>query len=113
MIQGTEHENKFSVEQGSLNPVNLAPGDCAEANVALHLIGSKLDGHIVQVRRIWGPELGRRYDKLEWLIGGALMGCNSLAIFVDRNLGLGRFLLGGAVYSDVYYTQSESSNACR
>lgn len=109
MIQGTEHENEFSIEQGSLNPVYLAPGDCTEANIALHLIFAEFDRHIVQIRRVRGPELGRRYSELEWLVGGAFVGCNSLAIFVDSDLGLGGFLLGGAVYSDVYYIQSESS----
>lgn len=109
MIQGTEHEDEFSIEQGPLDSVNLTPGDCAEANIALHFIFAKFDSHVVQVRRIRGPELGRRYGELEWLVSGAFVGCNSLAIFVDSDLGLGGCLLGGAVYSDVYYMQSESS----
>ena len=109
MIQGTEHEDEFSVEQGPLDPVNLTPGDCAEANIALHFIFVEFDSHVVQVWGVWGPELGRRYGELEWLVGGAVVGCNGLAIFVDSDLGLGGILIGGSVYSDVYYMQSGSS----
>ena len=109
MIQGTEHENEFSIEQGSLNPINLTPGDCAEANIALHFIFAKFDSHVVQVRRVRGPELGRRYGELEWLVGGAFVACNGLAVFVDSDLGLRGCLLGGAVYGDVYYMQSDST----
>lgn len=109
MIQGTEHEDEFSIEQGPLNPVNLTPGDCAEANIALHFIFVEFDSHVVQARRVRGPEFGRRYGELKWLVGGAFVACNSLAIFVDSDLGLGRCLLSGAVDSDVYYMQSESS----
>lgn len=108
MIQGTEHEDEFSIEQGPLDPVNLTPGDCTEANIALHSIFAEFDSHVVQVRRVRRPEFRRRYSELEWLIGGAFVSCNSLTIFVDSDLGLGGCLLGGAVYSDVYCIQSES-----
>jgi hypothetical protein len=50
LIQGAKHEDEFSIQQGPLNTINLAAGNCAEAGVALHFVFVQLDGHIVQVR---------------------------------------------------------------
>lgn len=50
LVQSTEHEDKLAIEQRSLNTIDHASGDCAEADVALHLILVQAHGHIVKVR---------------------------------------------------------------
>lgn len=52
LVKGSEHEDKFTVQQRTDYTVDLAFGNRAETDIAVDFLVAHRDGYIVQFRRV-------------------------------------------------------------
>lgn len=82
LIEGSELEDKLSIEKMASHSVHFALGNGAEARVALDFVITQLNGNIVQVGRFRPPQFRRFNRKGEFLIGCARVRGKFLSILV-------------------------------
>ena len=80
MIECTELEDKITVEQRALNPLDLAFADSAEGSITAHDIVAKSDADIVQCRRVRGPEIWAICLESKCRVGAATVACDLVAV---------------------------------
>lgn len=101
LVQRTEHEDEFAVQQWPDDAIHSALGDGPEPGVALYLVLAHLDSDVVQVRRVGRPQLWRGHLELEWPVGGSAVGCHYIAVVVHGDLDVGGDVLIRGVHSHV------------
>lgn len=84
LVEWAKEKLELAVEQGPLDPIDLAGGDGPEARVALDLVFAHLDSHVVQSRRIRRPEVRRRNLQSELVVRDVLVLGDHIAIRADN-----------------------------
>lgn len=83
LIEGAKLENELSVEQRTLDTIDFTATDSPKCGVAADDIVTKSDGHVVECRRVWSPEIGPVGLECEGGVGATSVAGKLTAISVE------------------------------